>query len=120
MTHANIEIQGRDCLLTLDGHAEYNPGCDIVCAGISAVVYTLAGYLYNAEDHVHQMKDHRLDPGHVRILCNGDAFVREAYRMAAIGLAQIGAVYPDHLTVMIKIGDSIEKYGNEGANGEKE
>lgn len=117
MTHANIEIQGRNYLLTLDGHAGYNPGRDIVCAGISAIVYTLAGYLYNAGDHVNQMKNNILTPGHVCILCSGDAFVREAYRMAAIGLAQIAAEYPDHLTIMIKIDN--EKFGNEGANGAK-
>ncbi len=34
-----------ELLLEISGHAEYSPGDDIVCAGVSAIIGTLASFL---------------------------------------------------------------------------
>lgn len=81
------------------GHAQYNPGCDIVCAGASAIAYALAGYLHNCGGHLLGWREERLDSGDLSLQCAGDEMVGEAYRMALIGLLQLEAAYPEHVRV---------------------
>ena len=86
--------------LLVVGHAGYSDsGTDIVCAGASAVVYALLGFLHNVRD-----KENRLtvsvESGETMVLWRGNqAEVAAAFHMAVIGLAQIAQKYPRYVTV---------------------
>ena len=45
MTHIRILNQHRNTMITLIGHADYDPGHDIVCASVSMLAYTLINYM---------------------------------------------------------------------------
>lgn len=90
MIDACVNIDGRNCLLTMDGHAT---GSEVVCAGASAIVYALAGYLANT-DCVHESD---LESGKAKVSCVGDKGVQAAFRMAGIGLAQLAQQYPQYI-----------------------
>lgn len=49
MIRITAERSGGICRLVVDGHAGYNPGNDIVCAGVSAIVRTLAEWMKRHE-----------------------------------------------------------------------
>ena len=81
--------------LSMRGHAEHNEnGVDVVCAGVSAIVFALAGYLVNfAEDAV----IHRLEYGCAELECGLDA--EAVLKQTLIGLLQIRMEYPDSVCV---------------------
>jgi len=81
--------------LSMRGHAEHNEkGADVVCAGVSAIVFALAGYLVNfAEDAV----IHRLEYGCAELECGLDA--EAALKQTLIGLLQISVEYPESVYV---------------------
>lgn len=79
--------------VTVKGHAGYKNGDDIVCAGVSAIIYALLGYLENGEDAF----DYITEDGYTDIFC--DEKSREAVRMCAVGLMQIGNAYPANVVV---------------------
>lgn len=83
----------------MEGHAGYNPGNDVVCAGASAIAYALAGYLHNCGGHLWTIVREKLDSGDLELCCTGDEMVGEVYRMALIGLLQLEAAYPGHVRV---------------------
>ena len=85
--------------LSLRGHAEYNPGNDIVCAGVSAIAYALAGYIINAPGHVREMIALSLESGEAEISVRGDERIAAAIDMALIGILQISAKYPQKVQV---------------------
>lgn len=96
-------------MLMLAGHAGYaEAGGDIVCAGISAVSYTLMGYLANLEE-VRSIS--KTDSGGLTIVCLRHDKADVAFDMALIGYIQIAKKYPDNLTIDISAtgGDSREK-----------
>ena len=76
---AYIRRDGR-CVLRADGHADFCPGRDIVCAGASALVCALAGSL-----------DALGAQGVQRTLCAGHAAI------AADDRADVRAAYPGHV-----------------------
>ena len=76
-----------------NGHAEYNPGNDIVCAGVSALFYAFAGYLKNKEDVRDVVID--LKSGNSKIEGWGD--LKEAFDMLVIGIEQIAQTYPKNV-----------------------
>lgn len=88
--------------LRSEGHADYRPGNDPVCAAVSALLYTLLGALEN------------LTQGGKRdeTIASGCFFLRYApgsaedasvaallFDMTLIGLLQLEAAHPAHLTV---------------------
>ena len=85
------------------GHAGYSEcGNDIVCAGVSAVIYSLLGFLNNIPD-----KDKHLtavaESGNTHIFWRETCTeVSAAFQMALIGLMQIALKYPEHITVDYK------------------
>ena len=111
MTTLRYHKDERIHLLTLDGHANYGEaGADIVCAGISAISYTLMGYLENLKaEKVWAM--YRTDEGSVAIECMRHPKADTAFDMAMIGYAQIANKYPDNLSINISVidGDSREQ-----------
>jgi len=84
-------------VLIIRGHAGHNPGGpDIVCAAVSAIIYTLAGYLSQYEDISLHM-----DSGKTFISCVSDNKIDVAFEMALVGLAQVAAAYPGNVTLDI-------------------
>ena len=97
MTRIYAELEGGRCLLSMDGHATGSPE---VCAAISGIVYSLAGYLANAErDGRAEVYTMDLDAGKVLIHCHGDAGTAGACEMAVIGLRQLEKQYPELLQI---------------------
>lgn len=81
--------------LSIVGHAGYDAlGKDIVCAGVSAIVYTLLGFLHHLPDW-----ESRLTAAAERGMCmvcwRGTGREEEtAFQMAVMGLAQLAHGYP--------------------------
>ncbi|MFQ7009465.1 MAG: ribosomal-processing cysteine protease Prp [Oscillospiraceae bacterium] len=89
---AYIRRDGR-CVLRADGHADFCPGRDIVCAGASALVRAggrarCAGRAGRAADAL------RRTPA---IAADDRADVRAAFTVAVTGLRQLAAAYPGHV-----------------------
>ncbi len=87
--------------MDLDGHAEFNPGNDVVCAGISALAYALAGELkrrgvpfrnFNLGHGVHVETEPHIEPDEQRPI---DA----VYETCLTGLRQIEKKYPEHVRI---------------------
>lgn len=85
--------------LTIQGHAGYSEnGNDIVCAGASAIAYTLLGYLNNCDDVIDLEYADR--SGDFSLVCSGDSVrVQTAFEMALIGFMQLESTYPQCVRV---------------------
>lgn len=90
---AYIRRDGR-CVLRVNGHADFCPGRDIVCAGASALVCALAGTLDVLDA---QNTQRTLSAGHADIAADDRADVRAAFTVAVTGLRQLSAAYPSHV-----------------------
>lgn len=99
MICAKVSIRPGWAKLEMQGHADYNPGNDIVCAGCSAVVYALAGWLENSVGRLNSAPIIRLESGDATIQAAGQ--VEEAFRQALCGLLGIEASHPEHVQVKI-------------------
>lgn len=101
MVKASYESRDGYYRLALDGHADYKAaGEDIVCAGISALVYALMGFLeINRDKTSHQHIEY--ESGKVRIFAVGNEIIGGAFQMALTGLEMIANGYPKHLSVNI-------------------
>jgi uncharacterized protein YsxB (DUF464 family) len=93
MTDVKVKRSGKRCCLEAKGHAT---GSVAVCAGISAVLYALVGYLANHEGQV--IRQHIADAD-VCIEFEGDAESIAAFEMAVIGLMQIELMHPEYISV---------------------
>ncbi len=89
--------------LLVAGHAGYsNTGQDIVCAGVSAVVYALLGFLHNISDWENRLTT-AVNSGEAVILWRGNCEeIDAAFRMTVIGLVQIAGAYPRYIRVEMK------------------
>ena len=101
MIMARYDRDGETHTLSVNGHAGYaEKGQDIVCAGVSAIVYALLGWLENnSEDADFVSIDE--NNGEVVISCEGDDNVASVFYMAAIGIENIMNTYPDHVDIEI-------------------
>lgn len=96
MTKITIQSDGMTHGLTAIGHAT---GSREVCAAVSAIVYALGGYLKNLEqDGAAALHSFMLESGAAEIEASGEEAM-PAFGMAAIGLIQIAAKYPDQVAV---------------------
>lgn len=98
-----IEITKADPRYSIlfDGHAT---GSAEVCAGISALMYSLEGYLRNHEQDLFLHSAKIDDPGWGYIsfeLEDPSNFVRGAFDLVVVGLMQIAASYPDFCEVKL-------------------
>lgn len=76
------------------GHSTYSrKGGDIVCAAVSAIVYSLVGFLSKRKGE--QMRLVHFDSGHVELDCSRDC--DEVMMMAYIGLSQLAMTYPEQI-----------------------
>lgn len=101
MVRATYAVEENKHTLTVAGHANYGEyGKDIVCAGISALVQALIGWIeespWKAECISVDTKE-----GEVIISCEGGEDVAAVFYMASIGLEQIADSYPDHMQIDI-------------------
>lgn len=101
MVRAKYTVNENIHNLTVLGHANYGEyGKDIVCAGISALVQALIGWL---EENHYKASFISVDPkdGEVIISCEGGEEVASVFNMASIGLEQIADCYPDYVQIDI-------------------
>jgi len=100
-------IKGNAYYMTSEGHADYDPGNDIVCAAVSGIMYALAGSVTN------------LNGGGRKVIREGDGQMwirywpldmedsrnmRVIWNTIVIGLLQIMKKYPDHVKLIRKNG----------------
>lgn len=103
MITAKYIIEGNEHTLTVHGHANYGEyGKDIVCAGASALIQALIGWIENNPYDV-DAECISLDEtnGEVIIACAGEKDTAAVFYMVAIGLEQIANSYPDHVYIDI-------------------
>ena len=101
MVRAKYTIDENTHTLVVLGHANYAEyGKDIVCAGVSALVQALIGWI---EENYYKAECISVDPkeGEVIISCEGGEDIAAIFHMASIGLAQIADSYPDHVQIDI-------------------
>lgn len=101
MTTVTIRKTGRAYRLTAVGHATGNPA---VCAAVSGIVYALGGYLRNLERAGDvELAVFRLEPGDAALEAYsiGPAAdrARDPFGMAAVGLMQLAAQFPEQVRV---------------------
>lgn len=99
MLHIRYRTDGEAHSLRMAGHAGYDEhGKDIVCAGASAIVYALLGWLENNGDDLKGNLT-SVESGNVWISCEGGEKTAAAFEMARIGLGQIAKKYPGFVMV---------------------
>ena len=100
MITARYTTDGSVHNLTVAGHANYDEyGRDIVCAGVSALVQALIGWI--EESFYSGYIDVNANGGEVEISCEGGDDVAAVFNLATIGLMQIADSYPDHVQINI-------------------
>ena len=99
MVRATYRVNGDVHTLTVIGHANYAPyGKDIVCAGVSALVQALIGWIeYNYYKAECISVDH--NDSEVIVSCAGGDDVAAVFKMAYIGLAQLSDCYQDYVEI---------------------
>ena len=104
MISAKYTIERDKHTLVVAGHARYAEyGKDIVCAGVSALVQALIGWVDNS-DCTNECVSRDDINNEVVVSCVGDKAVEAAFSMTYIGLEQIANIYPNHLQVDKDIG----------------
>ncbi len=101
MIYASYTVNDNTHNLTVSGHANYaDKGKDIVCAGVSAIVQALIGWIEEHSEYADKVIIDELR-GEVLIDCTGGEDVAAVFLMAAIGLEQIANTYPDNVNIDI-------------------
>ena len=101
MVKAKYTIEENTHTLVVLGHANYAEyGKDIVCAGVSAIVQALIGWI---EENYYKANCISVSPkeGEVIISCEGGEDIAAIFNMASIGLTQIADSYPDYVQIDI-------------------
>lgn len=95
-----LRQQNKTTMITLTGHADYDPGHDIVCSAISLLAYTLINYLL--EYHPEALPVYQDDPGNF-VICVSTAEsspeVNAAIQMFEIGAVSLAGNYPENVEV---------------------
>lgn len=99
MIKGTYKVEDNTHSLAVAGHAGYaEKGSDIICAGVSALVQALVGWIENSFCQVENISIDE-NKGEVFISCMGGEDVAAVFYMAAIGLEQIANVYPDYVQI---------------------
>lgn len=80
------------------GHANYDPGRDIVCAAVSGLEYALIGYVLNTM----KCQPARMTTGRGRTsikVYGSREDLLAVWEMTTIGMLQLAMAYPDHVRV---------------------
>lgn len=92
MTSIRYEKAEGQLSLAIEGHAGYDQeGKDIVCAGISAIAYTLIGWLDHNGGH------YEVESGYVYAASPRTKEMEIAFDVTALGLEQIAHKYPQYV-----------------------
>lgn len=106
MIIAKYTIERNKHTLVVAGHSRYAPyGNDIVCAGVSALVQALIGWVDDSNCIVDCISRDDIN-NEVIISCVGGKDVEAAFSVAYIGLEQIADSYPNHLQIDKDIGSA--------------
>lgn len=101
MITIDFHVGENSYLLDIRGHAGYaDHGNDIVCAGVSAIAFTLLGFLENHRDDTAYISA-QPKSGDLKLRCRGGEKTALAFDMALIGFQQIAMKYPKHVQVNI-------------------
>ena len=93
MIHIFAYRNGGYCRFYATGHANYRPGEDVVCAGVSALVGAMVAYAASNADCRHLRWS--CAPGEAFLACRGG--LGGVLDATLLGLSQIAAAYPDHV-----------------------
>lgn len=106
MTTIKIK-NGEITKISITGHADYDPGNDIVCAGISTLAYTMLNYLRQAEkNHWISGYSYREGPGDIRMefkthwMCVRE--ITTTIDMFRTGMEMLESQYPDNVRVEVE------------------
>ena len=94
MTNVILTHKGTEYSIEAKEHTDAR-----VCAGISAILFTIAGYITNQPSII--VKKVHLGEGDTAISWSGGCFAKAAYEMAQVGFLQLEAGYPEHIKVNI-------------------
>lgn len=97
MTSVSLEQAGNVYTLRCEGHAKGSPE---VCAAVSCLVYTLAGWLRNTEET--QILGEAMESGEAVLSFTGGA-AGTAFELMRIGFLQLEKTYRAYLRVTEKI-----------------
>lgn len=95
MTRVCIERDGTRCAVACEGHATGRPD---VCAAVSCLIYSAAGWARNAETEL----ETRLEPGNARLVFAGEG-CGAVFEFLAVGFLQLERKYPKFLSVEIRV-----------------
>lgn len=104
MTSIRIHNEYGVTYIDIEGHAEYNPGNDIVCAAISTLSYMIINFFQRMYDNG-ELSDFSYtdEPGSIRIIVKRDnqykIQFRSAMDMFTMGLEMIEEQFPDNLQI---------------------
>jgi uncharacterized protein YsxB (DUF464 family) len=98
------EEKGSVLSLAVTGHAGFAPGGqDLVCAGVSTLVYALAQSVRDWEDRLDRPVYIRLEPGNARIRVHAGKKqmkqLKVAFRMAENGMKLLTEAFPENVAV---------------------
>lgn len=97
MTVIRCSIGDGEYSLEADGHAVGSPEA---CAGVSALIEALDGYLENAgDDHVWSIHERWAEDGSACFRASGGEDLGEVWRAVCIGLTRIALAYPQAVGV---------------------
>lgn len=110
MVKAVFKVSDNEFSLEMKGHADYNPGNDIVCSAISALAYTLVGALDNMKNCKRYTNLNDFDLVHKEnegdFICRVSKIavghkIKTIFQTIYIGLKQIELQYPEHINIVL-------------------
>ena len=96
-------------MLKVSGHAGYSDKNDIVCAGVSAIVCALFGWVKNCPHKIKKVffmtPEEKLcqGSGEAELYLRAEDVFCPAFMTAVIGLAQIAHAFPDNVRVELQL-----------------
>ena len=101
MVRAIYTVEDNTHTLVAAGHANYAEyGKDIVCAGVSALIQALIGWI---EENPHRANNINVETvgEEIVISCEGGEDIAAVFQMVSMGLEQIADSYPAHVQIKI-------------------
>lgn len=98
MTNIVLESNNNTYHIEAEGHAE---GSNTVCAAISAIIYTVLGYLENFEDGA-QLIHSQIADGYALIEFEGGEVARAIFDLVCVGFLQMHKGRENFVAVEIK------------------
>lgn len=95
MTEVIIRRDGRMYYVSAQGHAT---GSVEVCAAVSALMYTLDGYINNAPIRIYE---ECMEPGNVLLRFEGGTEAEIAVDVVSVGIEMLELTFPDHVSASI-------------------